>query len=188
MRERGKADDSPGIWELDASDVPEVTELLAELATRRRRPRPRDPHRRGDGPGADDHPHHLPRGAPAPRRIRAPPRREGHGHGMTWFELIAEVRAQIDVDPTTGAGVAARPRARDERRGGVAAQGERHPRPSPASLSTSCPTISCASRRSWSARVPTSDRRSRSSTSARAGYSTEADLRRRRRPFRSRSA
>ena len=33
MRARTTAHDSPGIWELDASDVPEVTELLAELAT-----------------------------------------------------------------------------------------------------------------------------------------------------------
>jgi len=32
MRERAKASDSPGLWELDATDVPEVTELLAELA------------------------------------------------------------------------------------------------------------------------------------------------------------
>lgn len=33
MRERAKAQDTPGIWEMDASDVPEITELLAELAT-----------------------------------------------------------------------------------------------------------------------------------------------------------
>lgn len=33
MRERTHAADAPGIWELNASDVPEVTELLAELAT-----------------------------------------------------------------------------------------------------------------------------------------------------------
>lgn len=33
MRERLKAPDTPGIWELDADDVPEVTGLLAELAT-----------------------------------------------------------------------------------------------------------------------------------------------------------
>lgn len=33
MRARALAHDSPGIWEMDASDVPEVTELLAELAT-----------------------------------------------------------------------------------------------------------------------------------------------------------
>jgi hypothetical protein len=26
------------------------------------------------------------------------PGREGDGHGMTWADLIAEVRAQIDVD------------------------------------------------------------------------------------------
>lgn len=32
MRERAKAPDSPGLWELDATDVPEVTDLLAELA------------------------------------------------------------------------------------------------------------------------------------------------------------
>lgn len=32
MRARASASDSPGIWELDASDVPEVTDLLAELA------------------------------------------------------------------------------------------------------------------------------------------------------------
>lgn len=32
MRGRMKAPDSPGLWELDATDVPEVTELLAELA------------------------------------------------------------------------------------------------------------------------------------------------------------
>jgi hypothetical protein len=33
MRERCRASDAPGMWELDASDVPEVTALLAELAT-----------------------------------------------------------------------------------------------------------------------------------------------------------
>lgn len=33
MRARAKAHDSPGLWELDASDVVEVTDLLAELAT-----------------------------------------------------------------------------------------------------------------------------------------------------------
>jgi hypothetical protein len=33
LRARSQANDSPGLWELDASDVPEVTELLAELAT-----------------------------------------------------------------------------------------------------------------------------------------------------------
>jgi hypothetical protein len=33
MRTRAKAHDTPGLWELDASDVKEVTELLAELAT-----------------------------------------------------------------------------------------------------------------------------------------------------------
>ncbi|HTE61713.1 MAG TPA: hypothetical protein VK631_15275 [Solirubrobacteraceae bacterium] len=32
LRERMKAPDAPGIWELEASDVPEVTALLAELA------------------------------------------------------------------------------------------------------------------------------------------------------------
>jgi hypothetical protein len=32
MRGRAKAPDSPGLWELDASDVPEITDLLAELA------------------------------------------------------------------------------------------------------------------------------------------------------------
>jgi hypothetical protein len=32
LRGRAAAHDSPGIWELDASDVPEVTGLLAELA------------------------------------------------------------------------------------------------------------------------------------------------------------
>jgi hypothetical protein len=32
MRERAKAPDSPGLWELSASDVPEITELLSELA------------------------------------------------------------------------------------------------------------------------------------------------------------
>jgi hypothetical protein len=32
MRERSRAHDAPGLWELDASDVPEVTSLLAELA------------------------------------------------------------------------------------------------------------------------------------------------------------
>jgi hypothetical protein len=32
LRARAKAHDSPGIWELDASDVPEITDLLAELA------------------------------------------------------------------------------------------------------------------------------------------------------------
>lgn len=32
LRERMKAHDSPGMWELDADDVPEVTELLSELA------------------------------------------------------------------------------------------------------------------------------------------------------------
>jgi hypothetical protein len=33
MRDRSQAHDSPGLWELNASDVPEVTDLLAELAT-----------------------------------------------------------------------------------------------------------------------------------------------------------
>src|SRR4051812_37813584 len=33
MRERAHAADSPGIWEMDASDVQPVTDLLAELAT-----------------------------------------------------------------------------------------------------------------------------------------------------------
>jgi hypothetical protein len=33
MRGRAQAMDSPGIWELDASDVPQVTDLLAEMAT-----------------------------------------------------------------------------------------------------------------------------------------------------------
>jgi hypothetical protein len=33
LRERCRAHDAPGLWELDASDVPEVTSLLAELAT-----------------------------------------------------------------------------------------------------------------------------------------------------------
>ena len=32
LRERVRASDAPGLWELDASDVPEVTSLLAELA------------------------------------------------------------------------------------------------------------------------------------------------------------
>ncbi len=31
MRARAKSANSPGLWELDADDVPEVTELLAEL-------------------------------------------------------------------------------------------------------------------------------------------------------------
>lgn len=33
MRGRLRAPDAPEMWELDADDVPEVTELLAELAT-----------------------------------------------------------------------------------------------------------------------------------------------------------
>jgi hypothetical protein len=33
LRARSQAGDSPGLWELDADDVPEVTELLAEMAT-----------------------------------------------------------------------------------------------------------------------------------------------------------
>jgi hypothetical protein len=33
LRARSQANDSPGLWELDADDVPEVTELLAEMAT-----------------------------------------------------------------------------------------------------------------------------------------------------------
>jgi hypothetical protein len=33
LRSRANAPDSPGIWEMDASDLPEVTDLLAELAT-----------------------------------------------------------------------------------------------------------------------------------------------------------
>lgn len=33
MRGRTQAPDSPGIWELDASDVQPVTDILAELAT-----------------------------------------------------------------------------------------------------------------------------------------------------------
>lgn len=33
MRERMKAQDGPGIWELEADDVPAATDLLAELAT-----------------------------------------------------------------------------------------------------------------------------------------------------------
>lgn len=33
LRSRVKAHDSPGLWELDADDVPEVTVLLAEMAT-----------------------------------------------------------------------------------------------------------------------------------------------------------
>lgn len=33
MRTRLKAADAPDMWELDASDVPEVTDLLAEMAT-----------------------------------------------------------------------------------------------------------------------------------------------------------
>lgn len=33
MRARATAPDSPGIWEMDATDVREVTELLSELAT-----------------------------------------------------------------------------------------------------------------------------------------------------------
>lgn len=32
MRARATAPDSPGLWELDADDVPEVTALLSELA------------------------------------------------------------------------------------------------------------------------------------------------------------
>jgi hypothetical protein len=32
VRARAHASDGPGIWELDATDVPEVTELLAEMA------------------------------------------------------------------------------------------------------------------------------------------------------------
>jgi hypothetical protein len=31
VRARAHAGDSPGLWELDADDVPEVTELLAEM-------------------------------------------------------------------------------------------------------------------------------------------------------------
>lgn len=33
VRARANAADSPGIWEMDAADLPEVTDLLAELAT-----------------------------------------------------------------------------------------------------------------------------------------------------------
>jgi hypothetical protein len=33
MRQRLRAADAPEMWELDADDVPEVTDLLAELAT-----------------------------------------------------------------------------------------------------------------------------------------------------------
>lgn len=33
MRARANAPDSPGIWEMDAADLPEVTDLLSELAT-----------------------------------------------------------------------------------------------------------------------------------------------------------
>jgi hypothetical protein len=33
VRARATAPDSPGIWEMDAADMPEVTDLLAELAT-----------------------------------------------------------------------------------------------------------------------------------------------------------
>jgi hypothetical protein len=33
MRARARAADAPGIWEMDASDVQPVTDLLAELAT-----------------------------------------------------------------------------------------------------------------------------------------------------------
>lgn len=33
MRQRADSADAPGLWELEASDVPEVTALLAELAT-----------------------------------------------------------------------------------------------------------------------------------------------------------
>jgi type IV secretory pathway VirD2 relaxase len=33
MRSRLRAPDAPEMWELDADDVPEITELLAELAT-----------------------------------------------------------------------------------------------------------------------------------------------------------
>jgi hypothetical protein len=33
VRARAHSFDTPGIWELDATDVPEVTELLAEMAT-----------------------------------------------------------------------------------------------------------------------------------------------------------
>lgn len=33
MRGRLRAPDAPEMWELDASDVPEITELLAEMAT-----------------------------------------------------------------------------------------------------------------------------------------------------------
>jgi hypothetical protein len=33
MRSRAHAPDSPGIWEMEASDVMQVTDLLAELAT-----------------------------------------------------------------------------------------------------------------------------------------------------------
>lgn len=33
MRQRIKASDAPEMWELDATDVPEITDLLAEMAT-----------------------------------------------------------------------------------------------------------------------------------------------------------
>ena len=33
VRRRANAPDSPGIWEMDAADMPQVTDLLAELAT-----------------------------------------------------------------------------------------------------------------------------------------------------------
>jgi hypothetical protein len=33
LRERMKAHDGPGLWEINASDVPDVVSLLAELAT-----------------------------------------------------------------------------------------------------------------------------------------------------------
>ena len=33
LRARANAVDSPGIWEMSANDLPEVTDLLAELAT-----------------------------------------------------------------------------------------------------------------------------------------------------------
>jgi len=33
LRRRANAADSPGIWEMEAADMPQITDLLAELAT-----------------------------------------------------------------------------------------------------------------------------------------------------------
>jgi hypothetical protein len=97
MRARARAADAPGIWEMDASDVQPVTDLLAELATAdidRVREILRDEEEGSQRQVIIDVCRRvLVRSNVSERR----PGERGHGQRMTWADLVAAVRAQIDV-------------------------------------------------------------------------------------------